>query len=238
MSNDGEGPTTFEARRQRLVEAGINGNGMGIPLAMAVKLWPTTTAADSASTGIANNYTKDSGRHSGTTLTDAVRALATPMAADSRGSAGAGKAELPNQAMSWATPRAEDSESAGMRVTRGVQDTLTAQTRTWATPVARDHKGGDLPSRHGGSSLAEQAENGRFSHRDRAPDGGTTNSPGSRISPRRLNPAFSAWLMGWPWFWTKAEPISCARSETALWRSRLLWLCDSLCGSWDGEAAA
>lgn len=40
---------------------------------------------------------------------------------------------------SWATPRAEDAESAGMRHSRGVADTLTAQA-SWATPSSRDWK--------------------------------------------------------------------------------------------------
>lgn len=40
---------------------------------------------------------------------------------------------------SWATPRAEDAESAGMRHSRGVADTLTAQAvylAGWPTPMA------------------------------------------------------------------------------------------------------
>jgi hypothetical protein len=43
---------------------------------------------------------------------------------------------------SWATPRNEDAESAGMRHGRGVADTLTAQTSLagWSTPSARDWK--------------------------------------------------------------------------------------------------
>lgn len=41
----------------------------------------------------------------------------------------------------WSTPRAEDAESAGMPHSRGVADTLTAQTQLagWARPTARDH---------------------------------------------------------------------------------------------------
>lgn len=43
---------------------------------------------------------------------------------------------------SWATPRAEDSESSGMRHSRGVADTLTAQSSMvgWATPKSSDAK--------------------------------------------------------------------------------------------------
>lgn len=48
------------------------------------------------------------------------------------------------QLASWATPRAEDAESAGMRHGRGVADTLTAQSALvgWATPRATDVKTG------------------------------------------------------------------------------------------------
>jgi len=53
---------------------------------------------------------------------------------------GHGQANLNDHAMlaSWSTPRGEDAESAGMRVSRGVADTLTAQTSLcgWATPTA------------------------------------------------------------------------------------------------------
>ena len=44
---------------------------------------------------------------------------------------------------SWATPRSEDGESSGMRHSRGVADTLTAQSRLvspWAMPSSRDWK--------------------------------------------------------------------------------------------------
>jgi hypothetical protein len=85
VSNDGETPESFEARRQRNIAKGYNGNGMGTPLAMAARMWPTATAGDSASTGAAS-YSTDSGRHAGTTLTDAIRTWATPAARDHKGS--------------------------------------------------------------------------------------------------------------------------------------------------------
>lgn len=48
VMQDGEGPETFLARREALKAKGVNGNGMGTPLAMAVQLegWPTPGAAD------------------------------------------------------------------------------------------------------------------------------------------------------------------------------------------------
>lgn len=41
LTNDGEEPQTFLARQERLKEKGINGNGAGIPLTIASKMWPT-----------------------------------------------------------------------------------------------------------------------------------------------------------------------------------------------------
>jgi hypothetical protein len=51
------------------------------------------------------------------------------------------------------------------------------------------------------------------------PDGANSspNAPGSR---RRLNPAFAAMLMAWPFWWISPEPIASARSAMASWRSK------------------
>ena len=43
--NDGESLESWEARRQRNLAKGINGNGQGTPLAIAVRLLPTPRAA-------------------------------------------------------------------------------------------------------------------------------------------------------------------------------------------------
>ena len=50
VSNDGEQPETFEARRAKVKESAQNGNGMGTPLAMACKMWSTPTAQDASNT--------------------------------------------------------------------------------------------------------------------------------------------------------------------------------------------
>ena len=44
VSQDGEKPGTFLARREVVKAKGINGNGMGMPLTIAVQLLPTPTA--------------------------------------------------------------------------------------------------------------------------------------------------------------------------------------------------
>jgi hypothetical protein len=50
---------------------------------------------------------------------------------------------------------------------------------------------------------------------------GETSSESPPTSFRRLNPAFVAWLMGYPWYWMRAEPINSAARETRLWLLRL-----------------
>jgi hypothetical protein len=44
VAQDGEGPATWLARRERLKVTANNGNGAGMPLTIAVQLWATPTA--------------------------------------------------------------------------------------------------------------------------------------------------------------------------------------------------
>ena len=46
MANDGEGPETWLTRRERVKETANNGNGMGMPLTIAVRLLPTPRTAN------------------------------------------------------------------------------------------------------------------------------------------------------------------------------------------------
>jgi hypothetical protein len=113
--NASEAPESFLRRQAELKAKGTNGNGCGTPLAMAVRIWPTPTGQDSEASGAAA-YSTASGRHAGTTLTDAaVRGL-------------------------WATPRKEGFD-AGRH--RGQADSLHSQIKQWATPTTRDRKDGD-----------------------------------------------------------------------------------------------
>lgn len=92
-------------------------------------MWPTATSTDSKSSGAAG-YSTDSGRHSGTTLTDATKM--------------------------WPTVRSEDSESCGNHPE--ATDSLTGATANWGTPRVTTNSGIPSPQCTGnGSRLEDQA---------------------------------------------------------------------------------
>lgn len=77
--NDGESVESWTARRDRLVAQHNNGNGMGTPLAMAVKMLPTPRTSD----------TNGPGAHGegGSDLRTVVSLLPTPTTQNSHGNA-------------------------------------------------------------------------------------------------------------------------------------------------------
>lgn len=114
---------------------------------------------------------------------------------------------LEHQVRSWATPRAEDSESSGIRHSRGVADTLTGQAYLWPTPAARDHKGANsqehVTTNGTGRMHMDQLPNFvEHAFRCSPPAPQTPSGETSSPPPRSLNPRFVEWLMGWPTGWT------------------------------------
>ena len=102
--------------------------------------WPTPTATDAKASGSAG-YSTASGRHSGTTLTDAA-------------------------VRSWPTPRASDGDKGGPGQSQHGKPSLVAMARSpvmWATPAARDdrdNRGSELPHGRHSDSLPVQARRG------------------------------------------------------------------------------
>lgn len=70
--NEGESVESWEARRQRNLAKGINGNGQGTPLGIAVKLLPTPRTSDTNGAGVHGDGGMD--------LRTAVSLLPTPRA--------------------------------------------------------------------------------------------------------------------------------------------------------------
>lgn len=204
---------------------GINGKGgenerpsAGTPSleTWAAKFWPTATAMDSQSSGAAA-YSTESGRHAGTTLTDAVGMWPTPTTAHHGGAAHiGGNLTMQGAVTAWATPRATDgTKSAGEG--KAIQGTpgLVTQSRAWATPNANDHKGSSKPGQRR-RQLSEQTET-TLGFSRLAPAiviSGDESSESVPTSRPRLNPAFVEWLMGWPSGWAIPVPMNCGSSET------------------------
>jgi hypothetical protein len=132
----------------------------------------------------------------------------------------------------WQIPAADSFRSRlGDRVD---EMGLDQQARFWPSPQSRDFRSGETQSDYGNSRPLNEAVLDSPS----LPDPSTQNSGNESLNSlpilrRRLNPAFVAWLMGLPWWWTNPGPISSARLETEWYLSRQRRLLRFLLGERD-----
>ncbi len=109
----------------------------------------------------------------------------------------------------------------GRRQKKSGKTTLNLQVDQWPTPQAKDFRSGETLQEYGNSRPLNEAAL-KFSHPVPVlTTSGEKLSETRRILRPRLNPAFVCWLMGWPTFWTRAEPISCGARVTESWRCKL-----------------
>lgn len=218
VTNLTEDPASFEARRQRLKAKGINGNGAGVPLTVAVKMLPTPTAkanmmapsmqkwathrnllpTPTSSLGTAGGRVTPRKGRNGLTL---IEAVAKEMFAEGRPSANG-------------TP--------GHATSVGRERNLTGSTEMFPTPTAHLGHRRSCPSpEHAARRYAE----GRRNLEDAAALSFRTPTVGETKAARNgsqnqtmlshqvggsLNPTWVEWLMGFPLGWT----------SSALWETR------------------
>lgn len=212
---------------------GSKGSGKreGSPsLTQVARNWPTTTSKDSKSSGSAT-YPTTPTHAQGTTLTDAIRAWATPTQANShgnatRGGARAGEELLPGQAAAlWATPAASlfnygespksfEARSARLEAqgTRPLGANLGQQGASFlGTPALTDFKGSSQPGqRRGqlGDQLHSFGPTSRLEPRaveeflSRGLPPETPSKPGEQSSPRtRTSPRLNPAFVEWLMGW-------------------------------------
>lgn len=213
--NDREGPETFRARQERLRQKHYNSNGVGTPLSIAAKEWPTPQARDyrdgrSSDETMAQNarplneFVSHLGRHIPTTPTagresanggpSSPPSWRTPVAQDGAqrplmfpGPDGKGELTLVGQAEEWKDPRRPEAPEPEAYATPRAQDSYERSNRR---TVVRAHQG------EAQMTLTRQI---------RGPTG----------SPAKLNPLFVEWLMGFPIGWS--DPLhSLAWTDSAL----------------------
>jgi DNA (cytosine-5)-methyltransferase 1 len=117
----------------------------------------------------------------------------------------------------WPTPRAEDAESSGARLGRGIADTLTAVSRLagWPTTTTRDYRCPNAKpwAERGGGKKGEQLNNAAAHLLDFGPETPSGSGAATGVGGR-LNADFSRWLMGLPAAWQQVAPARSAVTAT------------------------
>jgi len=161
--------------------------------------WPSPTVGNAAGSQMAKDASTTGRRPDGSKATVSLNAVA--------------------QASGWNTPRATDGSNGGPNQAGGAL-TPDAALSGWPTPTSRDHKDGkECPN------VPLNALLGRVAWLTANPQAARITADGTMLtgcsagmeSGGQLNPAFSAWLMGFPEAWCHAA-ISCqlpARSRKA-----------------------
>ena len=238
MVTAGTWPTP-DTGRERTNRSASPGAADRPTIAPAAKLWATPNAHDGRRPGADLKSTQG-----GNLNRDAVMWM-TPTTQSAKGVdyqrvKGKNVLILDGQAKAlmeqWPTPRATDGTKGGPNQAGSKGDLmLPSAAAQWPTPASRDYR---TPNRQslqdrGQGSKGEQLPNfveHHFSHPVLSTLDGRPLSPTDRTLPRRLNPAFACWLMGWPIWWTNPALTSCVRLEMASYRCRLQLHLSSLCG--------
>lgn len=170
--------------------------------------WPTVVVTDEASSGRATTLADPkNSMKPGTSLTDAMRAWATPTRRDAKGpmpNKRQGGRDLATDVSQWPTPLATRQGYADRREMHPKNAaTLPAiATAHWSTPKASDDKRGASPNRVNSSGGDRNLPTDIVTF----PHGPTTETAGESGSKQAvLNPEFVRTLMGFPEGWLDVE---------------------------------
>lgn len=233
--NDGETPETWLRRRDEVKARVGNGNGMGMPLSIAVQLLPGADAVsrDGDVALLPTPTTQDGANCAGPSqferntlpLNAEVTLLATPQSRDYKGrpADGYNQANLCRDVALLCTPSAADG--GGGHLSRSGDGGMDLRTTVslLPTPRASDPAGAESRSSEGfRPQLGEVSRTlgtawGKYEPAIRrwesivgpAP---APTEPNKNGNPR-LSAAFSQWLMGWPAGWVTDPAIGISRND-------------------------
>jgi hypothetical protein len=246
---DGHDPEAFLERREKVKAKGINGNGMGTPLAVqASGTWPTMR------TGLGATSQLPADPKLGTSRIEDAAGM-WPTATASRGGDNTNSAAVKERGhgnnligvvQQWPAPRARDGKGAPDELRLENSRPLNEVAKVWSTPrVSADRTSPNAMDRQDSMaalSIGQQAEIaigevpreiyllGERAQRRLGFDpsslpapmtetDGATSSP----EPRSLNPLFVEWLMGWPSGWTllALTDSACSATEWSLYKQQM-----------------
>jgi hypothetical protein len=199
----------------------VSGEKRTVGLESQTKHWATPTAQEH--TGAGHPETKQGAIN----LRSQVSNWATPDCNTSTYSNGKFGPNLRQQSADWPTPRATDGTKGGPNQAGSKGDLmLPSAAAQWPTPASRDYRTPNSQEiqesrQHtGGEQLPNYVEH-HFLHPVLSIHDGRELSPTAQTLPRRLNPAFGCWLMGWPIWWTNPALTNSVKLEMELYRSAL-----------------
>lgn len=162
LTNDGESAESWQARANALKAKGTNGNGAGMPLTIAAKVfWPTPKSNDPEKRGDFDATDHRTGLPGATKLWPTPRSSPnenrTTRPAPSHGN-GHGSTLAGEAAAFWPTVTARDGKGAPDTLRTGNARPLNEVAKTWGTPRSSDGaKGGPGQLIGGRPALANQA---------------------------------------------------------------------------------